>query len=345
MTAAVWPRELWFASPGVVELRRGRRCTPTQDHVLARALASGISQGTEMLLFRGEGSQSFDPSLGQTDEPTYPRRYGYSWVGEIIELGPACSQLSVGDRVFALASHGDLHELPTVSARRIDAQVPATRAVLAANLETAITCIWDSRVSLGDRVFVFGAGVVGLLIAWLCSKTGADVKVFEPSEVRQRAARRLSLLCEVKPREFESEADVVVEASGNPEALDQAIACAGQEARIVVVSNYGARRHAPNLGDRFHRRRLTLKSSQVSNIPPDRMARWSIQRRFELVQRLLEQPELDLLVDNVVDFSRAPEVYHELEQRPGDWLQTVFVYDERSLSIDPSLPRIQPCLR
>jgi 2-desacetyl-2-hydroxyethyl bacteriochlorophyllide A dehydrogenase len=322
----VQTRELWFTAPNQVELRLGPMPRAQGDRVLARALASGLSQGTEMLLFSGEGCEPFDPSLDEPGAPRYPRRYGYSWVGEVIDIGDAVSGLSVGDRVFALASHGDVHDLPSDAARRIDPDIPATRAVLAANLETAVNCVWDSGVSLGDRVVVFGAGVVGLLVAWLCARVTSDVRVFEPAEPRHNMARRLGLVAAASPDTFDLDADIVIEASGKPSALDAAVACAGQEGRVVVVSNYGARRHELNLGDRFHRRRLTIRSSQVSAIPAERRARWSVQRRFATVQSLLRAPELDELVDHVVDFANAPDAYRQLRQTPGNWLQTVFVY-------------------
>jgi threonine dehydrogenase-like Zn-dependent dehydrogenase len=212
-------------------------------------------------------------------------------------------------------------------------------------LETAVNCIWDSRVSIGDRVVVLGAGVVGLLIAWLCSKVLAEVTVIEPSKVRRQAARDLGLTSVAEPSDGEFDADVVVEASGSPEVLDRAVMCAGQAARVIVVSNYGARRHALNLGDRFHRRRLTIQSSQVSSIPADRVARWSIQRRFETVERLLHEPMLDRLVDHVVGFSQAPDVYRQLDQRAGDWLQTVFVYRDQPTMAPPTPSRTIECTR
>jgi threonine dehydrogenase-like Zn-dependent dehydrogenase len=282
-----------------------------------------------MLLFCGEGSEPFDPSLDKPGAPQYPRRYGYSWVGEVISTGKAVTGFAVGDRIFALASHGDIHDLPECEVRCIDAEIPATRAVLAANLETAVNCVWDSRVSIGDCVIVFGAGVVGLLVAWLCSRVTSDVRVIEHSESRRNVATRLGLNCGARVDAVDARADIVIEATGNPTALDAAIACAGPEGRIVVVSNYGARTHAVHLGARFHRQRLTIVSSQVSAIPADRRVRWSTQRRFELVRFLLKDPRLDRLVDHVVDFCEAPRVYRELQLKPDAWLQTVFVYQNR----------------
>jgi threonine dehydrogenase-like Zn-dependent dehydrogenase len=235
-------------------------------------------------------------------------------------------ELPMGMRVFALAPHGDVHVLPSASLRAIGSNVPATRAVLAANLETALTCVWDSRASVGDRVVVIGGGIVGLLVAWLSRRVGAEVSIVEPHPARRIAAGVLgvSILEEFDTAQAEGVADVVIEASGNPAALQLAMSLAGFEARIVVVSNYGIRTHELDLCHDFHRRRLTLVSSQVSELPADRRARWTTARRFDIVQRLLEEPLLDQLISPVVPFDEAPQIYARLGS--SDWLQVVFKY-------------------
>lgn len=298
--------------------------------VLVRSIASGVSQGTELLLFKGEGAQPFDPSLSQGGQFTYPCRYGYSCVGEVIGCASDVASVAAGSRIFALAPHGDVHLLHSNQVRAIGLTVPATRAVLAANMETAINCVWDSGVSIGDRVVILGAGTVGLLVAWLSSKIGAEVQIIEPSEKRRAVAVELGVTSVSQPEgtPLAGAADIVIEASGNPAALDSAIALAGREALIVVVSNYGRRTASVDLGSHFHRRRLTIKSSQVSTIPADRATRWSLDRRFELVKRLLLDQQLDHLVDNVIDFNRAPETYEQLRNRPVDYIQTVFTYSQ-----------------
>ncbi|MGH7293604.1 MAG: zinc-binding dehydrogenase, partial [Polyangiaceae bacterium] len=299
---------------------------PGPGQVLARAVASGISQGTELLLYRGEGPTPFDPSLDGPSAPTYPRRYGYAWVGEIVERGAAAA-LPIGARVFALAPHGDLHVLDAAGARPVDGSIPPGRATLAASLETAITCVWDSGASLGDSVVVLGGGVVGLLVARLVSSLGACVRVVERSARRRAVARSLGVEC-VSPGEDRplGDADIVVEATGDPSALDAAIAHAAHEATVIVASFYGARTAPVSLGAAFHRRRLVLRASQVSTLPAARTPRWTLARRFDLVRKLLADPVLDRLVDPPVPFDAAPAVYAGLDRAPGDAAQTVFVY-------------------
>ncbi|HTB73811.1 MAG TPA: zinc-binding dehydrogenase [Polyangiaceae bacterium] len=320
-------RELWFTGPRVVEVREGKIPEPTSGQVLARALASGVSQGTELLLYRGEGPTPFDPSLDAPGAPTYPRRYGYAWVGEVVgeQRGGA---LPAGTRVFALAPHGDFHAIDVATARPIDPAIPPRRAVLAASLETAVTCVWDAGVQLGDIVIVLGGGVVGLLIAKLAASAGGRVRVVEPSPLRRAAAESLGIAA-APPEEVvpDAEADIVIEATGRPAVLERAIAHAAREAVVVVTSFYGSRSAPVPLGSGFHRRRIRLIASQVSSLPPARAARWTLERRFELVRTLLCDGSLDALVDSAHPFGDAAGVYERLDRAPGDALQTVFEYE------------------
>lgn len=319
-------RELWFVAPQQVELRRGMTASLVDGQVRARALASGISQGTELLLFRGEGPTPFDPSLDAPGAPTYPRRYGYAWVGEVVES--TSSVHPRGAQVFALAPHGDEQVLNASDARVLPVELPAARAVLAANLETAVNVVWDAGVALGDDVLVIGGGVVGLLIGHLARKSGAGrVRLLEPSARRREAALALGFdEASAAATSGSAAADVVIEASGDPACLELALRCVRDEGVVTVASFYGQRTAPLALGTDFHRRRLSLRSSQVSRLPPSHGAGWSFGRRFELVTNLLKNPLLDALLDSPVPFAEAPATYERLAQAPGEALQTVFSY-------------------
>jgi 2-desacetyl-2-hydroxyethyl bacteriochlorophyllide A dehydrogenase len=319
-------RELWFTAPEQVELRSAPPAVLAAGQVRLRALASGISQGTELLLYRGEGPTPFDPSLDPPGAPTYPRRYGYAWVGEVVES--RSTEHSPGARVFALASHADEHCLDAAQVRRLPGSVPFERAVLAANLETAVNVTWDAGIGLGDDVLVIGGGVVGLLAGYAASKGGASrVRLVEPSARRRQAALALGFAQALPPQEADGiSADVVIEASGNPACLDLAVQLARDEAVIVVASFYGQRVAPVALGGAFHRRRLSLRASQVSRLPPSRSVGWSLARRFELVCDLLQNPRLDALLDPAVPFEEAPAAYARLARAPGEALQTWFAY-------------------
>jgi 2-desacetyl-2-hydroxyethyl bacteriochlorophyllide A dehydrogenase len=320
-------RALFFDGPRQVSVRDVQLPAPADGEVLVRGLSSAISQGTELLLYRGEGPEPFDPSLDSAAAtPTYPRRYGYAWVGAIVE--GAGTRLVPGTRVFALAPHGAAHVLPANAVRTLRSDIPVARAALAANLETAITCVWDAEVALGERVVVLGAGVVGLLVAWLLQRSGVTVTLFDRRPKRRECARGLvpkaTVLTEGAP---DARADVVIEATGDPAVLDRAIGWAAPSARIIVASFYGRRRAAVDLGDAFHRRRLSIVASQVSTIPLRLGGRWDAARRFGLVEDLLGEPVLDGIVAPPVPFERAPELYAKLASDDGDVLPChVFEY-------------------
>jgi threonine dehydrogenase-like Zn-dependent dehydrogenase len=181
-------------------------------------------------------------------------------------------------------------------------------------METAVTCAWDANVSFGDDAVVLGGGVVGILTAWLLARSGADVTLVERSEARRTAARALvpSAIIEASAVP-DGSADVVIEATGDPRVLDDAIAWARPEARIVVASFYGKRRAPIDLGDAFHRRRLELRASQVSSIPPRLRERWTYARRWMLVLSLLHERALDALLAPPTHFERAGELYALLD--------------------------------
>lgn len=308
-------RALFFEGPRRVAVHDISLPAPAAGEALVHGLASAISQGTELLLYRGEGPEPFDPSLDRTrgNAPTYPCRYGYAWVGSVAERG--CGAVpSEGTRIFALAPHGAAHVLASRDIRPIRDDIPAARAALAANLETAVTCTWDAEVALGERVVVLGGGLIGILVAWLLVRVGAKVTLIEPRPARRSCAQRLVPSASVVAhRESDGLADVVVEATGDPHAINDAIAWAAPSAKIVVASFYG-RRHAPiELGDAFHRRRLSLVASQVSAIPPRLSTRWDAARRFGIVEDLLGEPNLDALIAPTVRFEDAPELYARLD--------------------------------
>ena len=202
----------------------------------------------------------------------------------------------------------------------VPAGVPAPRAVLAANMETAVNVVWDARPGPGDAIVVIGGGVVGLLAATLCRDLpGAEVTVVDPNRSRAAVAAALGLAYSPDPPGGAA-ADLVVHASGQPDGLRAALAAAGREATIVEASWYGAAQVALPLGEAFHARRLTLRSSQVGRVPPHRAPRWSRRRRLGLALALLADPRLDALVTGESGFDELPAVLAALAARPGDAL-------------------------
>ncbi len=239
-----------------------------------------------------------------------PVKYGYSSVGRVVD-GPDTLREQT---VFCLYPHQDLYCVPADRVHTLPEEVPAARAVLAANTETALNAVWDGAAGPGDRVVVVGAGVVGLLIAWLCRRIpGSEVTVVDVDHGRAEVCRTLGLSFTTEAP-ADAAADVVFHASGEPVGLRSALAAAASEARVVEVSWYGDRTVPLALGEGFHSRRLTIASSQVGRVPAGRAARWTPARRLQTALRLLADPVLDVLISEESDFDDLPNVMERVSQ-------------------------------
>ena len=309
-------RQFWIQSTGHGEIVSAE-LPPRQDgHVLVRTLYSGISRGTESLVFRGQVPKSqFQAMRAPFQEGEFPApvKYGYMSVGRV-EKGP---EPIIGQTVFCLFPHQDLYCVPDTAVTPVPADVPAGRAILAANMQTAVNAVWDSGLSVGDRVMVIGAGVVGLLTAWLCRQVpGTEVTIVDIDPARESVAGRLGLAF-LDHAPVEPCADLVVHATGQPQGLATALSLADVEATVIDLSWYGDIPVPLPLGEAFHSRRLTIRSSQVSRIPPSRAPRWSHARRAKLAMSLLADPVLDTLISGESDFEDLPSVLATLSREPG----------------------------
>jgi 2-desacetyl-2-hydroxyethyl bacteriochlorophyllide A dehydrogenase len=310
-------RAFWIAAPGRGEIRAEQLAEPTGDRVLIRARYSGISRGTESLVFEGRVPPSeYDRMRAPFQAGAFPApvKYGYSSVG-IVEAG---ADGLLGRHVFVLHPHQTRYIVPAAAAYVIPDGVPPGRAILAANLETAINILWDADVRLGDRVSVVGGGTVGLLVAWLAARVpGCDVQLVDVNPSRAEVAANL----EVRFAAVESarrEADLVVHTSGSPAGLAAALELAAFEAVIVDASWYGSDVVPLRLGEAFHVRRLTIRSSQVGSVAAAQRARWDSRRRMILALSLLIDPSLDALITSESDFESLPETMPKLARAPGD---------------------------
>jgi 2-desacetyl-2-hydroxyethyl bacteriochlorophyllide A dehydrogenase len=319
-------RAFWIAEPGRGEIRSERLPSPSADEVVVRALYSGISRGTESLVFQGRVPASeFDRMRApfQAGDFPGPVKYGYASVGEVIE-GP---RELMGRAVFVLYPHQTRYVVPVRSVHVLPAEVPPARAVLAANLETAINGLWDARPQIGDRVMVIGGGTVGCLVAWLAGQLpGCQVELVDLNPERAAIAAALGVRF-VAPADVSEGADVIVHVSGSPDGLELALHAAGFEATIVEMSWYGDRRVALPLGEAFHARRLTVRSSQVGAVASSQRPRWDTRRRMELALDLLADPLLDALISGESGFDRLPEVMGRLADAPDGTLCHRIRYD------------------
>jgi threonine dehydrogenase-like Zn-dependent dehydrogenase len=288
-----------------------------------RSLHSGVSRGTELLVYRGEVPASeFERMRApfQAGDFPAPVKYGYASVG-VVEQGPAALE---GQAVFCLYPHQTRYVVPIDAVHQLPAGLPPARAVLAANLETAINALWDAAPRIGDRIAVVGGGVVGLLVAWLAARVpGCEVELIDTEPARAAVAARLGIGF-AAPANARGDADRVLHASGNPQGLVTALALAAFEARVIELSWYGRRAVTLPLGEAFHARRLELRSSQVGHVAAAQRSRWSHRRRLALALSLLLDPVLDALVTDSAPFDELPAVLARLAAgAPGTLCQRI----------------------
>jgi threonine dehydrogenase-like Zn-dependent dehydrogenase len=318
-------RAFWITEPGRGEIRSEPLRAPRANEALVRTLFSGISRGTEALVFLGKVPPSEHVRMrAPFQEGNFPApiKYGYCNVG-IVERGPRALE---GRRVFSLFPHQTRYVAPADALHSLPDSLPSARAVLAANLETAVNALWDAAPHVGDRVAVVGAGTVGCLAAWLAARiVGTRVELIDLDERKAAAAAALGVDFR-SPEGATRDADVVVHASGSGAGLTTALELAGFEATVLEVSWYGTTAPSVPLGGAFHSRRLKLVSSQVGAIAAAQRPRWSHARRMELVLRLLAHPELDALVSGESPFEDLPAVLAELATAPGYTLCHRIVY-------------------
>ena len=312
-------RAFWVAAPGRGEIRSEALPAPAEGEVLIRTLYSGISRGTEALVFTGRVPDSERARMRapfQAGEFPAPVKYGYASVGRV-EHGPHELQ----DRtVFVLHPHQTRYVVPAAAVHVVPESIPAERAVLTANLETAINGIWDASPRVGDRVAVVGAGTVGCLVAWLAARiVGCEVEIVDVNPRRAAVAKALGVRF-AEPGAAARDADVVVHVSGAPGGLALALELAGFEARIVELSWFGDHTVPLPLGQAFHARRLTIASSQVGTVATAQRPRWDTRRRMQLALRLLADASLDVLITSESSFDTLPTVMEALSRSPGDTL-------------------------
>jgi len=307
---------LWMTGPGCAQIRPAEAPLPDAGQVRIRALQSGISRGTEALVFAGRVPESEWARMRgpfQEGDFPFPVKYGYAMVG-LITAGAADR---IGQRVFCLHPHQTAFTVPDDAAIPVPDDVPTQRAVLAAQIETALNATWDAAPRLGDRIAVIGGGTIGLLIAWLCAAMPAsDVTLIDIDPSRAAVAQALGIRFATADTTA-GECDIVFHASGTSAGLALALTLAGFEAEVIEVSWHGDRPVTLPLGGAFHSQRLTLRSSQVGAVSPARRARWSHSRRLATALALAADPRLDVLVRAATPFADLPASLPEILGQGG----------------------------
>jgi 2-desacetyl-2-hydroxyethyl bacteriochlorophyllide A dehydrogenase len=306
--------------------------------VQVRAVVSGVSAGSELLVYRGLAPGDLPPDLPTVDgDFRLPMKFGYASVGSVAEVGGEVASLQVGDLVFVHHPHQTEYVVTADFPIRLPKGLSADRGVFAANLETAATILLDAHPHLNEAVLVVGQGVVGLLVTMLLKRAGARPIIAVDLHQRRRDAALgagadqtlapgPALVRAVQELTGGRGVDVAIEASGSPAALQSCVDTAAFGGTVVVASWYGSRDVTLALGGAFHRRRLRLLSSQVSTLDPTLAPRWNRERRTDLVRSLLMELPLDGLISHRFPFGSAASAYELLETKPEECMQVVFDY-------------------
>lgn len=320
---------LWYAAPRRAELREVPVATPTGEQALIATSWSGISRGTERLIFEGRVPASEFNTMRaplQDGSFAFPVKYGYCAVGTVTE-GPADLK---GRTVFCLHPHQDKFVAPIGLMVLVPDNVPARRAILSANMETSLNALWDAGGDLGiapgSRVAVVGAGIVGLLVGTLAARIpGCSVTVVDIAPERKQIAQSLGLAF-TSPDSAPRDVDLVFHTSASAAGLATAIALAGFEAKIVEMSWYGEGNVSIPLGGAFHSRRLQLISSQVGHVAPSHRPRWTHKQRLAKAVELLADDRLDALITEEVAFNSLPDALPRILAAGASGLATAIRY-------------------
>jgi len=322
---------LTFDAPYQVTVRDEAMPKLEAGQALVRTTLSAISAGTEMLFYRGQFPQEMavDANIDALEEQCgYPMKYGYCAVGVIEELGADVDKSWLDKRIFSFQPHQSHFVADVNSLFEIPENIPDEDAVFLPNMETAVNLVMDAKPVIGERVIVFGQGIIGLLTSSLLRQFPLErLVVVDPVSMRREAALALGVDAAVAPDELtEDNFDLALELAGVPDALNAAIGAVGFGGRIVIGSWYGQKPMSLDLGGRFHRERIQLISSQVSTLAPQFSGRWDKARRFGVAWEMLGRVKPAQWISSRIPFGNADQAYATLDTHPQDVLQIVFTY-------------------
>ncbi len=330
---------VYFVAPGRVELREESLPGLKEDEVLVETQVSGISAGTEMLVYRGQFPRDLEDSHDSLSSGlNYPLSYGYACVGRVKEIGASVPREWEQRLVFAFQPHTSHFIAFPNSLFPIPESLSAESAVFLPNMETAVNLVQDAAPLIGERALVLGQGILGLLTAALLHEFPLEyLATADRYELRRKVSLELGVNAALDPTfdDFRVVAlgsspgvqhgfDLVIELSGNPSALDYAIALTLFSGRVVIGSWYGEKRASIDLGGKFHRSRIKLISSQVSSIAPDLSGRWDKSRRFEVAWNALRRIRPEKWITHKFPLEQAAQAYQLLDSSPELAIQIIF---------------------
>jgi NADPH:quinone reductase-like Zn-dependent oxidoreductase len=309
-------RALWHVKPGKAEFRTERLPPLRPGEARVTTEFSAISRGTERLVASGTVPESEWQRMrapGQTGSFSFPVKYGYSAVGTVT-AGP---EDLLGRHVFALHPHQNVFQTAAADLLPIPPAIPARRAVLAANMETALNAHWDAGTGPSDRVLIVGAGIVGLLVGYIARRiAGANVTVLDVDTGRARYAEALGIRF-TGPGEIPPANQIVFHTSATAAGLQTAIEACAFEGSVIELSWYGTNPVTVNLGDAFHSQRLKFMSSQVGHVAANRRSQITRRERLQRAIALLDDPALDVLIENDIAFADLPDAFPQIMSSSG----------------------------
>ncbi len=338
-------QSLIFKAPLVLEIREEECPTPHKGEVLVKTLYSAISAGTELLAFTGQIPTwlSLDETLPALKGTfSFPFKYGYACVGEVIAVGKEVAETWLGRKVFAFNPHESAFVASVESLIPLPEGLGEEDLLFLPNMETAVNLVQDGRPILGEQVVVFGLGMVGLLTTALLTRFPLNrIVALDRYPLRRKAGMELGITATFDPLSedvlrglrsiletlgYHQGADLVFEVSGAPGALNQAVEITGYSGRIVIGSWYGRKPVALDLGGRFHRSRIQMIASQVSTIAPELSGRWNKQRRLEMALEALKWLRPSFWISHRFPLERAAEAFRLLYEYPEETLQVILTY-------------------
>lgn len=327
-------RALVFTGPRRVEILEEPGAAPSGDQVLVRTRYSGISAGTELMIYRGEAPADMLadgnlPALSGT--LAFPLRYGYAAVGEVVALGPQAPPELQDTAVFAFHPHASDFLVSAEEVIPLPNNLPLEAALFLPNMETAINFLHDGAPLAGERVVVFGQGVVGLLTTALLGRIPlSSLATVDRYPKRREASLSFGAQRSLDPTEMQGlqgQADLTYELSGDPAGLSQAITATGYDGRVVLGSWYGTKRAELELGGSFHRSRIRLLSSQVSTISSQLSGRWNKRRRLDFALQMIRAIQPARLITHRFPFEHAADAYALLAEHPEQTLQVILTFE------------------
>lgn len=336
---------MYFTNPNQISIIEESIPCPQKDELLIQNIISGISAGTEMLIYRGQLPNYFPlddsiPSLNK--KATYPFKYGYCSVGKVIEAGEKKLNHFIDKWVFVFNPHESFFCAKPEEVILLPDNISPYDALFIANMETAINLVLDGSPLIGENVMVLGLGIVGLLTTALLQQfplsllLGVDLYHMRRKLTKELGAHHVldgtqpnldAQLQQYLNKRPHKEIDLIYELTGNPNALNTAINFASYESRIVLGSWYGNKSCQIDLGGKFHRSRIKIIASQVSTLASELKGRWNKKRRFDVAFDMLEKIKPARFISHKFHITDANKAYQLVHSNPGETLLVTLTYE------------------